>query len=406
MIGADSLMEGQTVNEQRDKTPVQRWQRLLEFGMAFSESAREDLGGLVSAAATELTDSDMSALLLLDPATGKLHAASDASSDEIERSGVPVEGSAAGWILRHGQPLVVNDAAAAPGDYIETQATDGVPTTNLAGVPLSTRGRIVGVLEVCNKREGRSYHEQDVQVLHFLATFAAMAIDNDRLLQQTDLISEFMHELKTPLMALTAASELLARDLQAKKQIELVEMIQRETMRLSKMAQDFLDLTRLESGRAQITFRPVDLAEVLYDVIRLQEPQASNRDISIVVEVEENLPAIKGDYDRLRQVFLNLTSNAIKYNDEQGRVTVKASCQQDGELRVDITDTGPGIAAENLPHLFERFYRIPDSEGFTKGTGLGLSIAARILQEHGGRIDVESELGRGSTFRCYLPIQQ
>jgi len=241
-------------------------------------------------------------------------------------------------------------------------------------------------------------------LLQVLASLAAVAIDNNRLLQQTDLIAEFMHELKTPLMALTAASELLARDLLDEKQIELNEMIQRETMRLSKMAQDFLDLTRLESGRAQIARQPVDLAEVIVDVVRLQEPQAATRDIVVSVHADENLPAISGDYDRLRQVFLNLTSNAIKYNEEGGQVTINL-CLQEEEFLVEITDTGPGIAEKNLPHLFDRFYRIPDSEGFTKGTGLGLSIAARILQEHGGRIEVQSELGTGSTFRCYLPLQ-
>ena len=222
---------------------------------------------------------------------------------------------------------------------------------------------------------------------------------------RSEFVANVSHELKTPLMALTAASELLARDLLGKKQLELIEMMQRETMRLSKMAQDFLDLSRLVSGRAQIIREPVDLSEVIRDVVRLQEPQAAVRDISIKVLVEKDLPALMGDYDRLRQVFLNLTSNAIKYNVEHGQVTINV-CLQNEEVTVEIADTGPGIAEENLPHLFDRFYRIPDSEGFTKGTGLGLSIAARIVQEHGGRIDLESVPGKGSTFRCHLPLQR
>jgi two-component system phosphate regulon sensor histidine kinase PhoR len=274
----------------------------------------------------------------------------------------------------------------------------------MAAVPLTTRGRILGVLEVSNKRDAAGYDEHDVQMLEALASLAGMASDNSHLLQQTDLIAEFMHEVKTPLMAVTAASELLARDQQGKKQVELIEMIQRETMRLSNMAQDFLDLSRLEAGRAQITREPVNLAEIIHDVVRLQEPQAAARDITFTVEVDGDLPVISGDYDRLRQVFLNLTSNAIKYNEAGGQIIVKAS-QSDEELQVEIADTGPGIATEYLPHLFERFYRIPDSEGFTKGTGLGLSIAARLLREHGGRIEVQSELGRGSTFTCFLPLR-
>jgi signal transduction histidine kinase len=111
---------------------------------------------------------------------------------------------------------------------------------------------------------------------------------------------------------------------------------------------------------------------------------------------------VSGDYDRLKQVLLNLTSNAIKYNGAQGEVMVSVR-MNDNEVILEVTDTGPGIAKENIPHLFERFYRIPDSEGFTKGTGLGLSISARIIQEHGGHIEVESELDKGSVFLCRLP---
>jgi signal transduction histidine kinase len=211
-----------------------------------------------------------------------------------------------------------------------------------------------------------------------------------------------MHELKSPLMALTAASELLAREILDEKHQELIEMIQRETMRLSKMAQDFLDLARLESGRVQLSQGPVNLLLLVKDVVGLQEPQAADRGITITTNFPEQLPIITGDYDRLKQVLLNLTNNAIKYNVIQGQIDITIA-DLDKEVMIAIFDTGPGIARENQAHLFERFYRIPDGEGFTEGTGLGLSISARIMQEHGGRIEVSSARGQGSTFRCYLP---
>ena len=397
-------MVGNQTSQQPDTSTLQRSQHLLDLSLALTSSTREQLLEMIIVAAAELTNSGGAALLLSDPATGKLHFAPDTSTGANDRSEIPVEGSVAGWILRHGQPVILDSNTPTFDSFIETRARGDRRTRDLAGVPLSARGRIIGALEVSNKGDGGGYDGEDVEILQVLASLASVAIDNNRLLQQTDLIAEFMHELRTPLMALTAASELLARDLLDKKQIELNEMIQRETMRLSKMAQDFLDLTRLESGRAQIARQTVDLAEVIYDVVRLQEPQAAARDIVISVDADEDLPIISGDYDRLRQVFLNLTSNAIKYNEDGGQVTISLFLQKE-ELLVEIADTGPGIAEKNLPHLFDRFYRIPDSEGFTKGTGLGLSIAARILQEHGGRIAVESELGKGSTFRCHLPLQ-
>jgi two-component system phosphate regulon sensor histidine kinase PhoR len=272
----------------------------------------------------------------------------------------------------------------------------------MLGVPMVAKERVIGALEVINKRGEVSYSQQDKALLQALASQAAVAIENARLFQQTDLISEFMHELKTPLMALTAASELLSREIVDENQKELINMIQRETVRLSKMAQDFLDLARLESGRARIKFEPVDLSELVRDVVGLQDPQAAAYGITIYFRVSDTIPIISGDYDRLKQVLLNLTNNAIKYNVEQGRVSIEVK-DHDGEVMIAVADSGPGIEQEYLDHLFQRFYRIPDKEGFTGGTGLGLSISARILKEHGGRIEVESELGRGSVFRCYLP---
>jgi len=399
-------MNRQYLNEQsaQDTVTSNDRRRLVNVGLALLSTPTEKVPELVTEAAAEWTNSERAALLLLDPATGRLDLAGDGDETEALEAGIGIEGSAAGWIIRNNQPLVLDSATPNLDEFVEVQGTEKKQARNLAGVPLVTRSRIIGALEVINKSEGSDYSDEDIETLRFLGALAAVAIDNGRLLSQTDLISEFMHELKTPLMALTAASELLARDLRANKQIELVEMIQRETSRLSKMAQDFLELTRLESGRVQISLRPVDLAEVINDVVRLQKAQAEARGISIAVNVADNLPTMLGDYDRLRQVFLNLTSNAIKYNEEHGQVTVNV-IEQGKELLVEIADTGPGIAAENLPHLFDRFYRIPDSEGFTKGTGLGLSIAARILQEHGGRVEVESELGQGSVFRCHLPLK-
>lgn len=115
-------------------------------------------------------------------------------------------------------------------------------------------------------------------------------------------------------------------------------------------------------------------------------------------------PLLIGDFSRLKRAFLNLTNNAIKYNVEGGQVLLTLKIVEQ-EALITISDTGPGIREEDLAHLFDRFYRLPDNEGFTEGTGLGLSIAARILQEHGGHVEVESELGKGSSFHSYLPLQ-
>ena len=115
-----------------------------------------------------------------------------------------------------------------------------------------------------------------------------------------------------------------------------------------------------------------------------------------------NLPMVKGDPQRLKQVLINLASNAIKYNREGGQVSICVDVE-DSHLRVQVKDTGRGIAADALPHLFEKFYRVPDAEGWAQGTGLGLSIVKQLIEAHGGQIEVESQVGVGTTMTIRLP---
>lgn len=384
----------------------EQFRRLLDISTKLSSTLdHRQLLQMVIDTATDLTSTEHASILLMDQASAKLHIAATTGLEPADDAVVPLEGSMAGWILRRGQPLIIDDVNQESLAFRDIVGAGSYTTRNLLGVPMITKERVIGVLEVINKQHGETYSQQDVIVLEALASQAAVAIENARLFLQTDLIAEFMHELKTPLMALTAASELLNRENLGEKALELVDMIQRETMRLAKMAQEFLDLARLESGRTQLAQQIVDIDDLVNDVANLQAAQAEVYQISLKTELPNDLPTISADYDRLKQVLLNLTSNAIKYNREGGQVAI--AVQNLGpEIVIEIRDTGPGIAKENLHHLFERFYRIPDNEGFTKGTGLGLSIAARILQEHGGRIEVDSVLGQGSTFRCFLPAKR
>lgn len=382
-----------------------RLQRLLEISATLSSTLDlKQLLNMVIDTVTDLTGAESASILLLDESTGKLYSAASAGPPNSEDGDdVPLEGSIAGWIVRHAEPLILEDLQAGGGPYIELQRPGGQEVRNLLGVPLMTKGRVIGALEAVNRIEGSDYTAQDVALLQVLASQAAVAIENARLFQQTDLIAELMHELKTPLMALTAASEILSREDMPPKQREVLAMIQRETARLSRMAQEFLDLARLESGRLSIARDPVDVRVLVNDVVALQETQAAARDITIHTDVPDGLPSVLGDFDRLTQVLLNLTSNAIKYNREGGSIAIKATVTPD-TLVIEIADSGPGISSAHLSRLFERFYRVPDGEGFTEGTGLGLPIAKRILESHGGRIEVSSTPGKGSTFYCYLPL--
>jgi signal transduction histidine kinase len=189
----------------------------------------------------------------------------------------------------------------------------------------------------------------------------------------------------------------------AEQRQEIVQIIRREVDRLSRMTQDYLDLARIESGRLNMEHVPVELPMIIREVLHIQRPQASKRRITIQYEGGSTYPSITGDADRLKQVLLNLVSNAIKYNREGGTITVWLTGNKDG-LCLSVQDTGDGISPEHLERLFDRFYRVPGSESKSEGSGLGLSIAQRIVEAHGGKITVTSQLGQGTTFACWFPL--
>ena len=359
-------------------------------------------------AATELTGTRNASILLYDEHSGRLEFVASSGNIPLEAVEVPVEGSLAGWIVTNGQPVIINaeedgQAIADERHFTGVDRKFNHVTSSLLGVPLISRRKIIGALEVLNKRDGAPFTDDDIAVLQILAEQAAVTIENARRFQQSDLVAEIMHELRTPLNAIALASRLLQRnDLAAERRAQVLATLQRESGRLTRMTSDFLDLARLESGRFRLNRRPVDVVAVLANVLVMEEERAAARGVTIETELPPDLPPVAGDPDRLTQVFFNLVSNAIKYNRHGGRVIITAH-RRAGALCISIADTGRGMKAEELDNLFERFYRAEPSDD-VGGTGLGLSIARKIIEAHGGRIEVESTLGEGSTFHCRLPL--
>jgi len=365
--------------------------------------------GEVIRAATELTGTLDASILLYDQRSGRLEFVASTGKVPLEAVEVPVEGSLAGWIVTNGRPVIVNaeeegQAIADERHFAGIDQQFNHVTTSLLGVPLISREKVIGALEVLNKRDGAPFDEADVDVLQALAEQAAVAIENARRFQQSDLVAEIMHELRTPLNAMSLASRLLQRDdLTAERRAQVLATLRREADRLTRMTSDFLDLARLESGRFRLLRRPVDVARLIANVVVIEQEYAAARGVTIETDFPPDLPPISGDPDRLTQVFFNLVSNAVKYNRAHGRVTISADAHDDA-VCISVADTGRGIDAEEIDHLFERFYRVQDSDK-EGGTGLGLSIARKIVEAHGGRIAVESTPGEGSTFHCWLPLE-
>ncbi|HSH03006.1 MAG TPA: HAMP domain-containing sensor histidine kinase [Anaerolineae bacterium] len=392
--------------ESTSDVSVAELQKIIDISMMLNSTLHlRDLLELALDASQTLTYSEAASILLMDKKTGELHFTAATGIEIPPGVIVPLEGSIAGWVVRHEEPAVMSGAEDSR-HYTGVDMVIDNQTRSLLAVPLIIKGQVIGVLETINKFDDKAYTRHDLAILQVLAGQAAVAIENARLFEQSDLIGEIMHELKTPLMALTSASDLLAMpQLPQEKRSEIVSLLQQESKRLVKMTQDFLDLSRLESGRMHIAKEEVDLKQLIPTVAALQESQAKDRGITIVPEVAEDVPMVVGDNGRLRQVMLNLVSNAIKYNVPDGTITVRAT-YDDAFVRVAVIDTGKGISPESIPHLFERFYRVPDSEGYSEGSGLGLSITNKIVEEHGGRIEVESEVNVGTTMTIVLPLPE
>jgi len=384
---------------------VKRYARLLEVSVDLASTLDLDvLLQHVVDAAKELTECEATSLLLYDESTRHLHfeAATGALFGAGTHIVVPMENSIAGWVFSRGEPLHVDDALADTRFYREVDVLTRFETRSVLCVPLRTQDKTIGVIEAINKVRG-PFLEEDQRLLEALGSQAAIAIENARLFQQSDLVAEMVHELRTPLASLTAAAHLLKRtELPEDQRGRLADTVSREVFRLNDMATDFLELARLESGRGRLVREPVHLGGLLQECIEIVRPQAESEGVSVESEAEATQSPVQGDRNRLKQVFLNLLTNAIKYNHSGGTVRIQIYLEGDAAVTC-IKDSGRGIPPESLPHVFERFYRVPEPGERVSGTGLGLAIARRIIEAHHGTIVVESEVDRGSTFCVRLP---
>lgn len=386
-----------------------RYERIVEIGQQLNSMLDHvSLLRRIIAAATELTETESASILLIDPATGELRfeLVGTLSSSDIESIVVPMEGSIAGWVVTHGEPRVIEDVRQDSNFYSSVDDQLKFHTRSLLAVPMRAHNRVIGALEAVNKRSGGRFNDDDVKTLSMLATQAAIAIENARLFQQSDFMAEVVHELRSPLAALrTSMSLLLRNDLPEDKRANTVIAMQGEIERLIQMTSDFLDLARLESGRVRLNIQRFDLEQLVNECVDVVRQQAADR--GIVLEVGQEPFIVDGDRGKIKQVLLNLLTNAIKYNRENGMVQVQSyvSIRHDEPYaEIAVSDTGYGITKENQKKLFQKFFRVEETADVAQGTGLGLTIAKHIIESHQGMITLESEVGKGSTFFVTLPL--
>jgi len=394
--------------EPTDSKLIEFYQYLVEISLDLASTL--DLDELLTRilhSATHITEADEASILLYDEKRKELYfqAATNITNRETLSSIVVPTESIAGWVALHREPVIVPDVEKDKRWFSQVGNQLHFKTRSIIAVPLVAKEKLIGVLEVLNKIQG-TFDQEDQDKLVVLAAQAAIAIENSRLFKQSDLISELVHELRTPLTSIGTISYLLQRpNVSEDQRLSLTHTINQEIQRLNELTTSFLDFARLESGRASFNMQEFDLKELLQECCQITEHKVIESGLSLFQEYPETLPALEADRDKIKQVLLNLLSNAIKYNRPQGKIFLKAGVE--GNLAwLVVQDTGMGMPAEVLPHLFEKFFRVKATENIIAGTGLGLSICKRIVEGHRGRIEVQSQVNSGSTFTIYLPLKR
>jgi signal transduction histidine kinase len=239
-----------------------------------------------------------------------------------------------------------------------------------------------------------------------------LALANERLKEldrmKSDFVSHVSHELRTPLTAIKGAMDLVLREVVGpltEKQIHYLTRVRSNTQHLAGLINDLLDLSKIESGRIEVKSSRVSLTGLVHEVVEALRPVAAEKVIALEATVREPSILVWADRDKINQVLTNLIGNAIKFTPVQGKVTVSASINGAESVQVSVSDTGPGVPPDEKEKIFAKFYQIAEVNGEnSKGTGLGLAISKALVELHGGKIWVESEPSRGSTFLFTLPV--
>ena len=287
-------------------------------------------------------------------------------------------------------------------------------------VPLLGADRIVGALVVRRKEPGE-FSKSTVDLLQTFAAQSVLAIQNARLFTEigeksrqlavasqhkSQFLANMSHELRTPLNAILGYTELIIDGIYGDtpdKMRGVLERVQSNGKHLLGLINDVLDLSKIEAGELALSLADYSIKDVVHNVFGAVESLATEKRLALKIELPSSLPAAHGDERRLTQVLLNLVGNAIKFTD-QGEVAIVAAAAN-GSYTLSVRDTGPGIAVSDQNKIFEEFQQADSSATKKKGgTGLGLSISKRIIEMHGGRLWVESEVGQGATFSFSVPV--
>lgn len=404
--------------------------RLLEVGTVLNAALLsnnpkiEALLTYIMDTAAEITGCDAASVLLWKNTTQELFFAATTSKSESSQSllGKPVPlDSIAGTILRERRVVQVDDTMSDPRHHKATDAEIHFVTKSLLGVPMISKDRAIGVLEVVNKRQ-LPWTEQDIHYLTTLAEEAAVVIEvaqlvlalqkaNKDLNELDTLKNNFIaiasHELRTPLGVILGYASFLQEDTRNPAVIEHAGKVMNSALQLRRIIEDMVNLRYLKENQADLYFEPTVLHEYLGEIKRDIAALTDAKRHKVKVVSPEQPVTANIDRNRLNMALTNILNNAVAFTPEGGSITLSIT-PQPSEVWIAVTDTGLGMAKESLARVFDEFYQVEDH--MTRqhgGLGIGLSIARALVEAHGGRIWADSPgMGKGATFTISLPMMK
>jgi PAS domain S-box-containing protein len=415
-----------TIAIKQDITARKKRERELEAIAAMATalraaSTRADMLPVIVHQVFNLLQADGAALISRDPATGG-GVISYAQGIGADSTGlrIPRDSGIVGHVIATGRPYVTRDAVS---DSHVDRPDRGSELTAVSCAPLVAHDQTIGALWIGRQT---AITDEELRILMAMADIAANALQRAQVLEtleqrvadrthelaaantrlqeldrlKSKFVSDVSHELRTPITALSLNVDLLEHGKPAKRE-QYMQAIRQQVQRQAQLIEDILNLSRLELGADKVRFGSVALNSLVTQVVAVHQTSADAKNLMLTFTPQPDLPAVRGEENQLAQVIANLVGNAVNYT-LAGEIRVRTAAT-DYEVLLEVRDTGLGIAPDDLPHLFERFYRGSRTQQI-RGTGLGLAIVKEIVVLHDGRIEVESEAGVGTTFRVYLPI--
>ncbi len=364
----------------------------------------DSLLGLIMDVATRSISADRGTLYLIDRATDELWSKVAQGVDMVEIR-LPVGKGLAGYVARTGEIVNITNAYQDARFNPEIDKKSGYSTQTVLCMPMRNReGVIIGVFQLLNKRTGH-FGPEDEAFIDALSVHAAMALENAQLAQRMvegerlsavgRMASSILHDIKNPLATMRLYADIIRRGSHTQDPAQLADQMIRQIDRFNDMAEEILDFAH---GVSEISIESVALGEVLDPLVRFIETDLASHKIVLVRDIQYE-GTCQLDVDKLARAVYNLTSNAVDVMPDGGTLTL-STASTNGYMVIGIGDTGPGIPEEVRSRLFEPFF----THGKRHGTGLGLSIVKKIMDEHRGRVEVDSTIGKGTIFRLFFPL--